>query len=454
MALTQWMGKAGRSTRLGKEFFWVILGQSIAGLGGLAGVKMLTRAMSPTAYGEFSLALTGAIVAQQCVGGPLGQAAMRFYTASREEGWTATYFAALSRLMARGSAVLVAAGLALFVACVYAGHAEKTGWIALTVLLAVASGYNIVFDAVQSGSRNRTVVALHQAALQWLRPVAALALFAVATSGLGSALGGYIAATLLVIGSQVAFLFRLAGPSIRRQDGLPVPGMERKLLDYAWPFASWGLLAWGQMASDRWFLEIFRDAPSVAAYTVCYQLGYYPMILLSTALSNLAAPIVFEIAGSGTEHARLEAASRANRIHIQALVLITIGVTTVFTLFHSSVFRLLTTSTYAPYSGYLPVLAASAGIFAIAQAASLVFLISARSSELTSAKCLPAVAGLVLNMAGAYWFGIGGAVVATLLFSLIYLAAVWRLIRRAAPQSGIPTPVVTATWPDNQVAEG
>jgi O-antigen/teichoic acid export membrane protein len=162
---------------------------------------------------------------------------------------------------------------------------------------------------------------------------------------------------------------------------------------------------------------------------------------------------VFEIAGSGKERARLEAASQANRVHIQALVVLTVVVTTGFALFHSTIFRLLTTSTYVPYSRYVPVLAASAGIFAIAQAASLVFLISARSSDLTSAKCVPAVAGLVLNMAGAYWFGVPGAVYATLMFSLIYLAAIWRLIRNAAPQSELTSPAV-AKWPEKQVAEG
>jgi O-antigen/teichoic acid export membrane protein len=453
MALADLMNRAMQSTRVGKEFLWVILGQTLAGLGGLAGVKMLTRAMSPTAYGEFSLALTGAIVAQQCVGGPLGQAAMRFYTASREEGCTSAYFRALHRLMAKGSGLLLGAGILVFIACLFSGHTEKTSWIALTVVLAVATGYNIVFDAIQSGSRNRAVVAFHQAALQWLRPLAALALFALVSSGLSSALWGYVAATLLVIGSQTAFLVRLVKPSHTRSAAPPARGMERKLLDYAWPFASWGLLAWGQMASDRWFLEIFRDAPSVAAYTVCYQLGYYPMILVSTAISNLAAPIVFEIAGAGTENARLDAASQANRMHIQALVVLTVVVTTVFALFHSSIFRLLTTSTYAPYSPYVPVLAASAGIFAIAQAASLVFLISARSAELTSAKCLPAIAGLVLNMAGAYWFGVAGAVAATLLFSLIYLGAVWRLVRNAAPREEAPRPVISE-WRDKQVAEG
>src|SRR4029453_13646830 len=104
-------------------------------------------------------------------------------------------------------------------------------------------------------------------------------------------------------------------------------------------------------------------------------------------------------------------------------------------LYHPWIFRLFTHPAYAPYSGYLPVLAASAGIFGIAQAASLTFLVHGRSADLTSAKCLPAVAGIVLNLAGAYWFGVRGTVAASLLFSIIYLAAVRRLMRKIARRS-------------------
>jgi O-antigen/teichoic acid export membrane protein len=442
-------GKLRRFTRLGKEFCWVILGQALAGIGALAGVKLLTRAMDPTAYGKFSLALTATILAQQSVGGPLGQAAMRFYSASREGGWSRDYFRGLSRLTAKALGILLVVGVVAGLGCLAVGHRENTPFIALALLLAGVTSFNIVCDAIQSGSRNRPIVALHQAAIQWLRPVGALAAFAVLSSSFQSAVLGFIAATLLVICSQLVFLFRQMSPN--SSAGIGVKDAERRLLDYAWPFASWGLLAWGQVASDRWFLEIFRDAPSVAAYTVCFQLGYYPVLLLSTAISNLAGPIIFEIAGAGTDSARFQAASQANQLHIITLIAITVALTAVTAMFHSQIFRLLTAPTYAPYSRYLPVLAAAAGLFAVAQAASLVFLITARSSDLTGAKCWTAIGGLLMNMGGAYWFGVPGAVGATFLFSVIYLVSIWRLIRKAVP-AHLKQPV--AAWPENQVAEG
>lgn len=451
MPKAQHIERTGHTPRLHHEFSWVLMGQIAAGLGGLAGVKMLTRAMTPSAYGTFSLALTGTVLAQQCIGGPLGQAAMRFYSASHEEGWTFNYLRALNRLMIKGVAVLLAAAGLIVLACASAGQAKSVPVVTIALLLAIVTGYNIVLDAIQSGSRNRPVVALHQAAIQWLRPASALALLSLISSQMASAVLGYVAATVLVLASQAVFLSRQLSSSVSRNTVTPQQA-ERQLLAYAWPFVTWGLLTWGQIVSDRWFLELFRGASSVAAFTVCYQLGYYPVLLLTTAVSNLAGPIIFQIAGAGTESTRLTAALRANQKHILALVVITLGAVVGCALFHSTIFRLLTTPAYAQYSVYLPVFAASAGAFSIAQAASLVFLISARSNELTSVKCLPAVAGLMLNMFGAYFWGIPGAVAATFLFSLIYLAAVLRLTARAVPNSEAFPGLMR--WPVKRASEG
>jgi O-antigen/teichoic acid export membrane protein len=155
------------------------------------------------------------------------------------------------------------------------------------------------------------------------------------------------------------------------------------------------------------------------------------MTLLTTALSNLVAPILFEIAGSGEDGERLKAAGNANRLHIWALLALTICVTALFALLHKELYRWFTVSGYYPYSGYLPILAMAAGIFAVAQAQSLICLIKAQSSELTGVKIIPALAGLVFNFVGAYWFGVRGAVGATLLFSVFYLLAVLLVTRRA-----------------------
>ena len=147
-----------RSTGLGKEFLWVAVGQLAAGVGALAGVRLLTKAMTPQLYGEFSLALTSTILAQQCIGGPIGQAAMRFYSASREEGSTSVYLRALHRLMLKGSGLQLAASLTVLAGFRLIVNGQS-GLIVLASLLAAVTGYNVVFDAIQNGGRNRAVAA-------------------------------------------------------------------------------------------------------------------------------------------------------------------------------------------------------------------------------------------------------------------------------------------------------
>src|SRR5258708_30466551 len=144
-----------RLTRLGKEFGWVLFGQSMAGVGGLAGIKWLTGAMTQTAYGEFSLALTGAILAQQCVGGPLGQAAMRYYSPCQERGQSRIYFKGLTALTAKGSGALALVALLLCAVAWFTGRERWTPLIGLALLFSLLSTYNILFDAIHIGSPHR-----------------------------------------------------------------------------------------------------------------------------------------------------------------------------------------------------------------------------------------------------------------------------------------------------------
>jgi hypothetical protein len=56
-----------RFCRLFKEGFWVILGQAIAVLGSLVGVRLLRGLLEPAAYGERALGITVATLINQPV---------------------------------------------------------------------------------------------------------------------------------------------------------------------------------------------------------------------------------------------------------------------------------------------------------------------------------------------------------------------------------------------------
>ena len=113
-----------RVKRLAKEFLWVGAGQIAAVAGGLLGIRLLTRALSPVSYGELALAMTVATLAQQVVLGPAAGAMLRFFAPAHEAKQLRAYLKGSRRLVAEGtcfvlalavlSALALVAGLALF----------------------------------------------------------------------------------------------------------------------------------------------------------------------------------------------------------------------------------------------------------------------------------------------------------------------------------------------------
>src|SRR5207247_7755858 len=106
-----------RAKRLAKEFFWVGAGQVAAIVGGLAGIRLLTQALSPASYGELALGMTAASLTQQVVVGPAAGAILRFFAPATEAKQLGDYLKASRRLLAEGTLLLVAiatvSGLAL-----------------------------------------------------------------------------------------------------------------------------------------------------------------------------------------------------------------------------------------------------------------------------------------------------------------------------------------------------
>jgi O-antigen/teichoic acid export membrane protein len=394
--------------------------------------------MSQTAYGEFNLALTGTMLIHMFSSGPLGQAATRYFAHANETRAIKPYAEALFQIGGLVTAIVLLASLAgsAVLAALHLNQRIPTvfWWLIYSVLYSAIT----VCDAVQSGARQRSISAIHQAASQWLRPLFALFTLTVAGSTCDSALAGFAAANILVFLSQVFFLRRtLYRDYTESPEALPGQVREyRELLyRYAWPFASYGILAWTQFASDRWLLDFFRGPQSVAVYSVSYQLGYQPMNLITAALSAFLSPILFQIAGGGGDPERVRRATRWNWAHVYGLLGVTVVAALVAGLMRHLLFRLLAAPSYAAYSGDLPIMVAAGGLFACGQALTMMFFLGADSGAIVGPKVAASVVGVVLNYIGSRYFGIRGAVVATFLFSAIYAGIVaLQVLRWSAAQ--------------------
>jgi O-antigen/teichoic acid export membrane protein len=424
--------KLARVQRLGREFFWIVTGQAVIVIGSLVGVRLLTGVLSPEVYGELALGMTLVALVNQIVIAPLCCApAGRFFASAREKDELTSFLTVLRKFFAQATGIVL---LIAIVGCLLLLLTGQFKWLWLGIAafgFALLSGYNSILDTLQNAARQRLIAAWHQALASWGRFLMAvgMVLWLGATSAV--ALLGYGLATLLVLGSQWWFFRRMlqpAGDAPATDDGL-IQRWQKQMFTYAWPFAAWGVFTWAQAASDRWALQMFVSTRDVGLYAVLFQLGYYPISLLSGLMVQLVTPIFFQRAGDATD------ASRMRRIYTinWQLTIITLILTGIATLFasalHGFIFRWLVAPEYRDISWLLPGMVLAGGLFATGQFVSISLFSETETRIFIIPKIATAIIGVLLNIIGAARFGVSGVVGACVIASSVYMLWILYLVR-------------------------
>jgi O-antigen/teichoic acid export membrane protein len=253
---------------------------------------------------------------------------------------------------------------------------------------------------------------------------------------------------LLVLASQVAFTL-----AARPRTAAIAPtnaekaNWERLMFRYAQPFMMWAGFTWAYLASDRWALAAFRDTAAVGMYAVVFQLGFYPVQMLSGLFAQLVAPVLFERIGDGRVPERVASARRLN----DWLVIGGGGVTAVGVLAAAVLYRPLFTLFVAPQyrsvGSLLPWVVLASGLFAVAQTRSLWLMAEARTARLIVPKVATSVGGLLLNFVGAALGGVRGVVAASVAYSVLYFIWIVVITRPTAAQvDPAPEQAASRSW--------
>lgn len=410
-----------RFCRLFKESILVVLGQGMAVAGALVGVRLMTGLLTPSAYGELALGTTVATLVNLTVLGPLCNGVTRFYAPAQEKNDLGGYLNAVRRLVLSATVIIFLVILLTMVGLLVAGRKE---WIALataTLIFAILSGYNSILNGIQNAARQRSIVAVHQGIEAWGRflTAAGLMLWLGATSTI--AMLGYALAVILTLGSQSIFFRKVVPAKIGEAENKN--HWVDQIWTYSWPFATWGVFSGVQMASDRWALGLLGTLTDVGMYAVVFQLGYYPMSIVTGMATQLLAPIFFQRAGDASD-CRRNAKVNALSWRVTWLALAVTGVTVLLAfLSHAQIFCLLVAKEYSSVSHLLPWMLLAGGLFAASQSISLSLMSQMKTHTLKTAKIMTALLGTTFNLAGAYWYGTAGLVMAAVLFSSVYF--VW-----------------------------
>jgi len=310
------------------------------------------------------------------------------------------------------------------------GVGSRSSLLFAAALYALVLGFESALDSMQTAARQRIVVAWHDALGAWIRyPVAAALIMALGASGT-VALLGFALSTVVVLASQL-LLYRHRILSLTRDEPKPDADAVRlwisRMQRYSWPFATWGIFTWLQMSSDRWALQVTAGSEAVGLYSAIYQIGYFPIIVITNAVVQLIAPILFERAGDGTSDARLAAArSLTARIVWAAIGLAVICAVIAYAL-RGILVQVLLAPQYRVTANILPLLVLSGGLFAAGQVAALSAMANLETKRLLVPKIVTAILGMTFNLVGAIVLGINGVVAASVAFSAIYLIWVWKV---------------------------
>jgi O-antigen/teichoic acid export membrane protein len=430
--------------RVAPEVFFVVAGQVFGALGNIFAIRILTTLLPPAGYGQLALAMTGAVLAQQLVLGPIGTACVRYFAPAQESGEVGTYARAVAWMFLAGSVALgiVALGVGAFL--IGTSRLNLLPMLGAAALFAWISSAGSMIDGIQNAARQRMIVALHQGAGAWLRLAIVVEVARYLTQNANSILWSYSAGYGLVIVSQLYFLARTLRRAMREagsggtNEARNSGSMLRSMWAYTWPFSAWGVFTWIQNSSDRWALGAFAGLDQVGLYQSLYQVGYYPIAMLTQFLLQVATPIVFQRAGSGADRQRRMNAEELNNL----LTRVVLGATGVVALASylggHRVLALVLAPAYRGHSPLISLLILASGCFAAGQIKSLNFMTSLATHRLIAPKIVTALAGAGLIVLGARYGGGYGVASAQLAFSVFYVVWIFLLDRKHSVLRAVP----------------
>jgi len=413
--------------RLAGEAFWVALGMGLSTLAGFVGVRLLTGVMVPEEYGKLGLAMSLAMTLRYSLGAAFRTSASRFYSVAQAGNAFRDYWSLLKKISVRVCAASLLISAILFFVFRSAGQNENSWILSLSSLtggLIVVSG---IGTGIQSGARNRRAVCWNQNLFNWFRFLFAF-LLAVLFSGTAVvALTGFLAAVILMLGSQYLFVRKELFPLLEKEPVSKRSGQVSGFFSYLWPLLISGVFIWLQLFSIRWAIRLFGTLAEVGSYFAFYQIGFMPALVGSGFLVTFLNPVFFSHVGDGSD----EKAHRKVRKINGTLSFLMLGVAgagfLVVLVLNPWLAKVLVSQAYRSEVWMLPWLVLSGGLYAVARQ----FLLSIYSG-MDSKKMIPvSVTGgllaLVFNFAGGWLAGVRGILAAGVLFSLVFAFLTWRL---------------------------
>jgi len=385
-------------------------------------LKFLSNGLDESNFGKLQLVNVACTIVNFIIYGPLNAAVQRYYSVASENREYDKYIVAIKRI-----SVLTVYFVFLFFfppLFFYFFISVNLSLIEILVSLCylVLAGQNIVFLGILTGGRNRVHVLVFQSA-DFMVKILMVYIFRLH-------LELHNVLLIFFIGSFCSFLigyyYCFHEPvSISVDEGVDV--WFSKLKAYALPFAKWGLLGWGQIFSERFFLKINSSIESVAHFSALFQIGYQSIVLIDNIITQVATPILYQMAGPGISGSRLISYCIAV-LKLILVKLIFYSLVASLIIYNSEfIVNSLTGPIYLKYIDYMPLFAISAILFIIAQTATLIVVSQLETNLLFAPKVYTALIAIACNYVFSFYLGLLGTVFSGVIFSIFYFIWIAKL---------------------------
>ena len=409
---------------LAKESIWLGLNQLFSFALSILLLKLLAVNIPKSQLGWLYMLLTVSSLFSQLVFGGLTNAFSRYYAIAKEEKKISDFSEDVAKLIAYGLGLCAVISLILLVGLkIY--NVDRLSQYFLVFIYSSLVGVNGVFSGIENSARKRNVVAFNTLVLNASRIfLTAVALKFFKDDSIDAILMAYNFSVCLCLISQLVFikniLPKFSFQSLRLFNGT----YSKEILKYALPFSSWGLITWIYTSSDKWAIDLFDTTDNVAAFSAIYQIGYSPILLLVSTFITFVHPILFEKSGSNKDFSNSKTKSMGLILLISSFIiaLIVAFLGLLSTRFGDKFINLALGNEYIHYSQYLVWFIVAAGLYSISQLMSLNYMIALESKKLASIKISTSVLGVALNFTLVFHFGLNGAIISMVIYSLLNLS--------------------------------
>ena len=405
------------------EIFWIGFGHVVSVLGSFVGLRVLTKNLLPEDYGRLALGLTIATFITQIVFVPLSNGISRFFAPSQDRNDLYIFFNDTRSILIKYTIIIIIVYIPLFFYFIL----YENDWLIITtasLIFAIFTGYNSILGCIQNAARQRSIVALHQGIDPWIKFLAPVFLMLFFTKNSNTGMIGYAVASILVFLSQLVFFNKLYSKiNIGNKSN---SNYKKDIFNFSWPISVYGIFIFFQLISDRWSIKHFASIELVGLYTILYQIGYYPISLITNVIGQLISPIIYQKAGDNNDEKKIN--------HVENLIWKISFIIFIFTIlaflvsynYHMRIFLFFVDSKYTSISHLLPWMLLGAGLFSISQILTISFMVQMKTKLIMKLKIITAILGVIMNILGAYLYNINGIVIASILLPIIYI--IWVVI--------------------------